>query len=221
MLIERRAAEPFYKNGFVLGCEETREGVIIDPGDEVGALIAAAGEHQLSIANILLTHAHLDHVTGVAAAKRAFDVPVWLHRDDIFLYERVVEQGLMFGLRVEKQPPVDRFYEPSTDLEAGGEAALRFGRYSVRVFHTPGHCPGGVCLAVTRDGESTATLFVGDTLFAGSIGRTDLPGGDMATLLRSIRQVLFQFPDDTVVWSGHGEVTTIGRERRSNPFLIG
>lgn len=221
MLIERRAAEPFYKNGFVLGCEETREGVIIDPGDEVDALIAAAGEHQLSIVNILLTHAHLDHVTGVAAAKRAFDVPVWLHRDDTFLYERVVEQGLMFGLRVEKQPPVDRFYDASTDLEAGGDAALRFGRYSVRVLHTPGHCPGGVCLAVSRDGESTATLFVGDTLFAGSIGRTDLPGGDMATLLRSIREVLFQFPDDAVVWSGHGEVTTIGRERRSNPFLIG
>lgn len=221
MIVERRAAEPFYKNGFVLGCEETREGVIIDPGDEVGALVAAAGEHQLSIVNILLTHAHLDHVTGVAAAKRAFDVPVWLHRDDNFLYERVVEQGLMFDLRVEKQPPVDRFYELSSELDAGGEAALRFGRYGVRVLHTPGHCPGGVCLAVTRDGESTATLFVGDTLFAGSIGRTDLPGGDMATLLRSIRQVLFQFPDDTVVWSGHGEVTTIGKERRSNPFLIG
>jgi hydroxyacylglutathione hydrolase len=217
MLIERRAAEPFYKNGFVLGCEETREGVIIDPGDEVDALIAAAHEHQLSIVNILLTHAHLDHVTGVAAAKRAFDVPVWLHRDDTFLYERVVEQGLMFGLRVEKQPPVDRFYDASTDLEAGG--ALRFGRYSVRALHTPGHCPGGVCLAVSRDGESAATLFVGDTLFAGSIGRTDLPGGDTQTLLASIRNVLFAFGDAAVVHPGHGPSTTIGIERRTNPFL--
>jgi hydroxyacylglutathione hydrolase len=106
---------------------------------------------------------------------------------------------------------VDRFYE--------GEGPLRFGRYEVRVLHTPGHCPGGVCLAVGRPGENP-TLFVGDTLFAGSIGRTDLPGGDTATLLRSIRDVLFQFPDDTVVWSGHGEETTIGRERRTNPFLV-
>jgi len=90
----------------------------------------------------------------------------------------------------------------------------------VRARHTPGHCPGGVCLAVSRGGEASATLFVGDTLFAGSIGRTDLPGGDMATLLRSIREVLFSFPDDTVVWSGHGPHTTIGRERKTNPFLI-
>jgi glyoxylase-like metal-dependent hydrolase (beta-lactamase superfamily II) len=213
MLMERRAVEPFFKNGFVLGCEETREGVIVDPGDEVAGLLAAAAEHRLTITAILLTHAHLDHITGVAAAKRALDVPVWLHRDDNFLYERVVQQGIAFGMRVEAQPPVDHFYT--------GEGPLRFGRYAVRVLHTPGHCPGGVCLAVTRDGESSATLFVGDTLFAGSIGRTDLPGGDLPTLLRSIRDVLFQFPDDTVVWSGHGEQTTIGRERRTNPFLIG
>ena len=212
MIVERRAAEPFFKNGFVLGCEETREGVIVDPGDEVGALLAAADQHKLSIVNILLTHAHLDHITGVGAAKRALDVPVWLHRDDNFLYEHVVEQGKMFGLRVEAQPAVDRFYE--------GEGPLRFGRYEVRVLHTPGHCPGGVCLAVTKEGATSSTLFVGDTLFSGSIGRTDLPGGDLATLLRSIREVLFQFPDDTEVWSGHGEVTTIGKERRTNPFLI-
>jgi glyoxylase-like metal-dependent hydrolase (beta-lactamase superfamily II) len=211
MIIERRAAPPFYKNGFVLGCEETREGVILDPGDEVDELLEAARQHQLSIVNILLTHAHLDHITGVAAAKRALGVPVWLHRDDNFLYERVVEQGQMFGLQVEPQPPVDHFYE--------GEGPLRFGRYGVRVLHTPGHCPGGVCLAVSKDGSDATTLFVGDTLFAGSIGRTDLPGGDLATLLRSIREVLFRFPDQTVVWSGHGEETTIGREKRTNPFL--
>jgi hydroxyacylglutathione hydrolase len=118
----------------------------------------------------------------------------------------------MFGIRVDPQPPVDHFYE--------GEGPLRFGRYLVRVRHTPGHCPGGVCLAVSKDGEKNPTLFVGDTLFAGSIGRTDLPGGSLETLLRSIREVLFTYPDDTVVWSGHGEQTTIGRERRSNPFLV-
>ena len=221
MIMETRAVEPFFKNGFVLGCEETRHGVVVDPGDDVDQLLGAAAQHGLSIVNILLTHAHLDHVTGVAAAKRALGVPVWLHRDDNFLYERVVEQGKMFGLRVEPQPAIDHFYDLSTGAEAGGEAPLRFGRYGVRVLHTPGHCPGGVCLAVTKDGDENPTLFVGDTLFAGSIGRTDLPGGDLNTLLRSIRGVLFRFPDDTVVWSGHGEVTTIGREKRTNPFLIG
>jgi glyoxylase-like metal-dependent hydrolase (beta-lactamase superfamily II) len=185
--------------------------VIIDPGDEVDELLAASSRHALSVKAILLTHAHLDHVTGVGKAKAALGVPVWLHKDDNFLYEAVVQQGQMFGLRVEAQPPIDHFYED--------EGPFRFGRYGVRILHTPGHCPGGVCLAVTKDGENAATLFVGDTLFAGSIGRTDLPGGDMATLLRSIREVLFKFPDDTVVWSGHGEQTTIGRERRSNPFL--
>jgi hydroxyacylglutathione hydrolase len=212
MVLEHAAVEPFFKNGFVIGCEETREGLVIDPGDEVEQLLAAAARQRLSIVNILLTHAHLDHVTGVARAKRALGVPVWLHRDDNFLYEGVVQQGRMFGLTVEPQPPVDRFYE--------GEGPLPFGRYRVRVLHTPGHCPGGVCLAVSKEGELGATLFVGDTLFAGSIGRTDLPGGDMNTLLRSIREVLFAFPDDTVVWSGHGPATTIGTERQTNPFLI-
>ncbi len=212
MIVEVRAVEPFYKNGFVLGCEETREGVIVDPGDEVDELLAAARQHELRIGKILLTHAHLDHVTGVGRAKQSLGAPVWLHEADNFLYERAVEQGMMFGLRVDRQPPVDHFYDLG--------APLTFGRFEVRVLHTPGHCPGGVCLAVSRQGDPKATLFVGDTLFAGSIGRTDLPGGDAATLLASIRNVLFAFPDDTVVWPGHGEQTTIGKEKRTNPFLV-
>jgi len=212
MILEHRAVAPFFKNGFIVGCEDTREGVIIDPGDEVDQLLEDAARHGLSIKTILLTHAHLDHVTGVAKAKQALGVPIWLHKADNFLYEQVVHQGLMFGLRVEPQPPVDHFYDD--------EGSLGFGHYTVRALHTPGHCPGGVCLAVRREGQEKATLFVGDTLFAGSIGRTDLPGGSLETLLRSIREVLFSFPDDTVVWSGHGEQTTIGRERRSNPFLL-
>lgn len=211
MILECAAVPPFLKNGFVIGCEDTHEGVLIDPGDEVDQLLDAAVRHRLRIANILLTHAHLDHISGVGRARQALDARVWLHKDDNFLYERVVQQGVAFGFKVDKQPPVDCFYE--------GEGPLRFGRYQVRVRHTPGHCPGGVCLAVSRDGERGATLFVGDTLFAGSIGRTDLPGGNLDTLLRSIREVLFSFPDDTVVWSGHGPETTIGHERRTNPFL--
>ena len=206
MIIETRAVPPFYKNGYVVACEHTRDAVVIDPGDEVEQLLDALKQHRLVARHILLTHAHLDHVTGVAAAKRALGVPVWLHRDDNFLYEGVVQQGLMFGLRVEPQPKVDHFYAPDQKFE--------LGKNEIVVHHTPGHCPGGVCLAV--DGRD---LFVGDTLFEGSIGRTDLPGGDMDTLLNSIRSVLFSFPDDAKVYSGHGEVTTIGRERRTNPFL--
>lgn len=213
MLLETRAVTPFFKNGFVVGCEDTREGVLIDPGDEVDELLEVVDAHRLSIRYILLTHAHLDHITGVGRAKQALAAPVGLHREDEFLYRAVVQQGMAFGIRVDPQPAVDFFYDDS--------GPWRFGNYGAWVFHTPGHCPGGVCLAVGREGDASRTLFVGDTLFAGSIGRTDLPGGDMATLLRSIRQVLFSFPDDTPVYSGHGEPTTIGRERRTNPFLVG
>jgi len=213
MILEMRAAPPFMKNGFVLGCETTREGVIIDPGDEVDELIDAANRHGVSIRRILITHAHLDHITGVARAREAFGAPVGLHRDDLFLYEAVVQHGLAFGLRVDPQPPPDFFYTPG---ESTG-----FGTYEARVHHTPGHCPGGVCLQVGKAGEAGCRLFVGDTLFAGSIGRTDLPGGDYETLMRSIRDVLMVFPDDFEVYPGHGPVTTIGEERRTNPFLTG
>ncbi len=211
MILEIRTAPPFYKNGFVIGCEETREGAIVDPGDEVDDLLDAARSHGLTIRHILLTHAHLDHITGVGRAKAALGVPVYLHRDDEFLYNGVVQQGLAFGFTVEPQPSIDKYYE--------GDGPIRFGKYEVHVHHTPGHCPGGVCLAVKREGSQDHTLFVGDTLFAGSIGRTDLPGGNLETLLNSIRKVLFAFPDATPVYSGHGEETTIGRERKTNPFL--
>lgn len=213
MIHEVRAAPPFMKNGFVLGCPRTREGVILDPGDDVDDLIAAARSHGLGITRILLTHAHLDHVTGVAAAKRAFGVPVYLHRDDQFLYDAAVQQGQMFGLRVDQPPPVDAHYAMSEEEDLG------FGDFAVEVLHTPGHCPGGVCLAIGPRGGRSRELFVGDTLFAGSIGRTDLPGGDHETLLRSIRDVLLAFPDGTAVHAGHGPSTTIGEERRTNPFL--
>ena len=211
MILETQAVGPFMKNGFVVGCERTREAVLIDPGDEVAGLLAFAARETLAIRAILLTHAHVDHITGVATAKRALGVPIYLHRDDLFLYERAVESGRMFGLRVEPQPPVDEFY-------SAGQV-LAFGEYEARPHHTPGHCPGGVCLQIGRQGERGMDLFVGDTLFAGSIGRTDLPGGDYNTLIGSIRTVLFAFGDEAIVYPGHGPTTTIGHERRTNPFL--
>jgi hydroxyacylglutathione hydrolase len=211
MIVEVRAEPPFDKNGFVVGCERTHEGIIIDPGDEVDGLLAAVRDHDLEIKYILLTHAHIDHITGVATVKDAVDAPVYLHKDDLFLYDNVEQQGAMFGFKVRRQPPIDVFYDLSP---------ICFGAYEIRVHHTPGHCPGGVCLQIGKKGAAGKDLFVGDTLFAGSIGRTDLPGGDYDTLLRSITDVLFPLGDDSVVHSGHGPDTTIGRERKTNPFVL-
>jgi hydroxyacylglutathione hydrolase len=212
MRVFSAAAPPFFKNGYVVACGEAGEAVLIDPGDEVDELLSVIRTERLTTIAILLTHAHLDHVTGVGRATAALKAPVWLHRDDLFLYDSVVEQGRMFGLALQQPPAVDAFYEIGQ--------RFHFGDCVVDVLTTPGHCPGGVCLAIGRDGSADRELFVGDTLFAGSIGRTDLPGGDLDTLLRSIRTVLFRFPDDTAVYSGHGPKTTIGQERRSNPFLF-
>jgi glyoxylase-like metal-dependent hydrolase (beta-lactamase superfamily II) len=211
IIIESQAVAPFHKNGFVVACPRTRAGVLIDPGDEVDGLLEFIAAEALRVTHILLTHAHVDHVTGVPAAKRALGVPVHLHRDDLFLYERAAEQGAMLGLHVDPLPPIDRFY-------TAGET-IPFGDFEARPHHTPGHCPGGVCLEIARPGEPGRDLFVGDTLFAGSIVRTDLPGGDYATLIGSIRSVLLPFGDEARVYPGHGPDTTIGRERKTNPFL--
>lgn len=211
MIIEVRSVAPFFKNGFVLGCEETREAVLIDPGDEVDELLEVIERRDLTVRHLLLTHAHVDHVSGLARAKAALAAPIRLHRDDLLLYNAAVDQGRMFGLHVEPLPPVDMFYE-------AGER-IPFGDYEARPHHTPGHCPGGVCLQIGKTATEGSDLFVGDTLFAGSIGRTDLPGGDYTTLIRSITTVLFAFGDDATVYPGHGPATTIGNERRTNPFL--
>jgi glyoxylase-like metal-dependent hydrolase (beta-lactamase superfamily II) len=213
MILESAAVGPFFKNGYVVGCERTRQAVFIDPGDEVDQLLAFVAAEQLQVMHLLLTHGHVDHVSGVAEARRVLRAPVHLHKDDLFLYQNAVRTGMMFGLTVEEPPPVDRFYD--------GEGPILFGDYQVRVRHTPGHCPGGVCLALSKQGDAAPPhLFVGDTLFAGSIGRTDLPGGDYQTLLKAITEVLFAFPDDSIVYSGHGPQTTIGREKQTNPFIL-
>jgi hydroxyacylglutathione hydrolase len=212
MILNSAAVAPFFKNGFVAGCAATREAVLIDPGDEVDQLLAFITQQRLKVQAILLTHAHVDHVSGVGRAKRHLSVPIHLHPDDQFLYDQAAEHGRVFGLDVEQPPPVDVYYD--------GPGPFSFGEYDVFVHHTPGHCPGGVCLQIGRHGEEGKDLFVGDTLFAGSIGRTDLPGGDYETLLRSITEVLFRLGDDARVYSGHGPETTIGHERLTNPFVL-
>lgn len=212
MLIESRAVGPFFKNGFILGCPRTGEAVVIDPGDEVAELVALVQQHRLTVRHILLTHAHIDHVTGVGPAVEAFKAPVWLHRDDLFLYERAEQQAKMFGLKMPAPlPPIDHFYDGTV---------FTFGDYRVDVHHTPGHCPGGVCLEVTGPDLPVPHLVVGDTLFAGSIGRTDLPGGDFDVLMQAITRVIFPLGDNAIVHPGHGPDTTIARERATNPFVL-
>jgi hydroxyacylglutathione hydrolase len=213
MILESAAVGPFFKNGYIIGCERTRQAVFIDPGDEVEQLLSFIDAERLQITHILLTHAHVDHVSGVAAAKSKLGAPIYLHKDDQFIYDNAVRTGLMFGLTVEQPPPVDHYYE--------GEGPISFGDYQFAVKHTPGHCPGNVCLALTKKGEAKAPdLFVGDTLFAGSIGRTDLPGGNYEVLMKAITEVLLAYPDESIVYSGHGPETTIGRERATNPFVL-
>jgi glyoxylase-like metal-dependent hydrolase (beta-lactamase superfamily II) len=212
MLLETRDAPPFYKNGYVLACERTREGVIIDPGDEVDLLLRVVAEQKLNVRQILLTHAHVDHVSGTARAKAVTGARIALHRDDLALYEAAPQQATFFGIDLGALPAVDDFYDLS--------APITFGTCEVHVLHTPGHTPGGVCLLVGPSGQPGTRVFAGDTLFAGSIGRTDLPGGDFDTLIGSIRGVLFKLQDDVEVYPGHGPRTTIGQERRTNPFLV-
>jgi len=209
MLVESRAAPPFMKNGFVLADEATREGVLIDPGDEVEELLEVIAEQRLTIRYILLTHAHLDHITGVGRAREALGVPVVLHEADRPLYDAIVQQGIAFGFRLQPQPAPDRYYAPGD--------VFRFGRYEVRAHHTPGHSPGGVCLEVTEPGLPQRTLVVGDTLFAGSIGRSN-PAQLYHTHLESVQRHVITLPPDCLLLPGHGPGTTVQEELEHNPF---
>jgi hydroxyacylglutathione hydrolase len=195
----------FAENCYLVADPERGEAAIVDPGEEVDLFRARLAYERWTLRAIWLTHAHVDHVAGVAGLRAGAEVPIYLHPADRPLYNRAVEQGAMFGLRLEAPPPPDR--------ELADGQTLSIGACDFRVIHTPGHSPGGVSLV----GHGVA--LVGDTLFAGSIGRTDLPGGDLKALLASIHEKLFALPDDTVVHSGHGPATTIGAEKRDNPFV--
>ncbi len=205
MRIETFPMGVFQVNSQLLFCEETGAVVVVDPGDEPEILLRRLAALEKSPEMILLTHGHIDHVAGIAAVKRVFDVPVHLHPADRFLIDTFAQQAAMFGLELERPP------SPDLDLVPGNP--IRFGATTLEVLATPGHSPGSVTFVNGRDAVS------GDVLFAGSIGRTDIPGADLSTLLRSIDDVLVPLGDPVTVYPGHGPTTTIGRERAGNPFL--
>jgi hydroxyacylglutathione hydrolase len=198
----------FAENCYLVVDEQARECAIVDPGEEAGLILHKVEETGAQLVAIWLTHAHLDHVLGVARVAADTGAPIWLHPDDRPLYDAVPDQAAWFGLA----PPGTL---PPPDKEMASGQQLRVGNLSFAVRHTPGHSPGSVCLL------GPGVALTGDVLFAGSIGRTDLPGGDFETLIASIERELLPLSDDTIVYSGHGPETTIGRERASNPFLTG
>jgi glyoxylase-like metal-dependent hydrolase (beta-lactamase superfamily II) len=198
----------FQENCYILADPERKEAVLVDPGEDADLFLRRLRTEGLALVAVWLTHAHLDHVIGVRPVVRVTGAPVYLHPADRSLYDGMPDQGGWLGFRGLEPPPA-----PDHELADGD--TLTVGGLSFEVRHVPGHSPGGVAFV----GHGIA--LVGDALFAGSIGRTDLPGGDTPTLLASIRDRLLTLPDDTVVYSGHGPETTIGRERRTNPFLTG
>ena len=197
----------FVENCYLVIDDSARECAIIDPGEEAGRILDAVAASGARPTAIWLSHAHIDHVLGVPQVKAATGVPVCLHPADLPLYDGVPVQAEWFGLRAPALPAPDRAF-------AHGDV-LTVGSLTFAVRHTPGHSPGSVSLV------GQGVVFGGDVLFAGSIGRTDLPGGDFDTLMASIERELLVLPDHTVVHSGHGPDTTVGQERRTNPFLTG
>ncbi|MEX2466811.1 MAG: MBL fold metallo-hydrolase [Gemmatimonadota bacterium] len=209
MLIRTFTGGSFGQNTYLAVCQEASAAVAIDPGAGASRLVAAVQADDLTLEAIFLTHAHLDHVEGVQVV-RDFqpDIPIFVHPADLQLYGSLPEQAAMFGFRAEAQP------EPTDEIVPGER--LRFGNCGFDVRFTPGHAPGHVILVAADDGFA----IVGDVVFQGSIGRTDLPGGDFKTLMSSIREQVLTLPDETVLYPGHGPTTTVGAERTGNPFLI-
>ena len=208
MIIESITVGLLHVNCYVLGCEVTRAGVIIDPGDDPRAILRAVHKHELQIEKILATHAHFDHVMALDAVRAMTGAPFYMHRDDLPNFHDVPERAqLWLDWEVE---PMD---EPDGFLEHG--EIITFGQEELEVRFTPGHAPGHVSFVHHKGNQ----VFAGDTLFNGSIGRFDLPGADGPTLLRSIRAQLLSLPDNFTVYPGHGPETTVGAERQLTPFV--
>lgn len=209
LALHRFTVGPLQENCYLLADEASRKAVLVDPGDEPARLLAALEPQRLELQAIWLTHAHFDHLGALAAVLAVREVPVYLHPADRILYQRAAESAALWGLPLE-QPQAE-----TLALEDGQRLGL--ASHEVRCLHTPGHAPGHIAFYLPAEG----LVLAGDALFQGSIGRTDLPFGDHGQLIRSIRDKLLTLPDETVVYPGHGPETTVGAERRHNPFLQG
>ncbi len=209
MILEMLTVGPFQENCYIIGDENTGEGALIDPGDEATRIALAVEQTHLDIGRIIITHAHIDHVGAVATLGDEYACPVLLHPEAEPMLQQMSTQAMMMGVRFGKVPKVDGYIQDEEVLEVG---SLR-----LRALYTPGHAPGHLSFYEENEG----LVLSGDALFAGSVGRVDLPGGSMEVLLRSIEERLLPLPDETRVYSGHGPATTIGDERATNPFLGG
>jgi glyoxylase-like metal-dependent hydrolase (beta-lactamase superfamily II) len=205
LIIKELVVGPLMANCFIFGCEETREAVVIDPGGDADRILFALADSKLKVKYIINTHGHFDHVAANGKIKDATGADILIHPLDASMLGSLSTNAAIFGISVENSPPCDQTIEEGDTVS--------FGKITLKVLHTPGHTPGGISLYTDN------IVFVGDTLFAGSIGRTDFPGGDFNTLISSIRTKLFKMDDDVRVLTGHGPETSIGSEKRFNPFV--
>ncbi len=205
MIIDSLEVGPIMANCYILGCEDTKEAVVIDPGGDADRILLKLADLGLKVKYLINTHGHFDHVGANKKMKDATGAPILIHKGDAPMLNQLVSAAASFGLSAENSPAPDK------NIDDGD--IISFGNIKLKVIHVPGHSPGGVAL------HTDGVVVVGDTLFAGSIGRTDLPGGDYDTLISSVRRKLFILPDDTRVLCGHGPETTIGREKKFNPFF--
>lgn len=207
MIFDTVVVGPLGVNCSILGCETTRQGVVVDPGDDAERILAQLQQRNLTIVAIINTHGHFDHVGANRQLTQATGAPLYIHQADAPMLERVAKTAAMYGLPGENSPQPDRLLEDGMLIE--------FGTHRLQVIHTPGHTQGGCCLYL----EAENKLIAGDTLFADGVGRTDLPGGSHQQLVASIKTRLFSLPDQVQVYPGHGPTTTIGHEKRHNPYL--
>jgi glyoxylase-like metal-dependent hydrolase (beta-lactamase superfamily II) len=205
MILQTLLVGPLGVNCYVLADEKTREAIVVDPGGNARDILNALQHHRLQVTAIVNTHAHFDHILALNEIRATTHAPFMLHADEVPVLAAAKVSAASFGMGISPPAPADRLLKDGDTIAVG---ALQF-----KVLHTPGHTPGGICLLEGKN------VFVGDTLFQGSIGRTDFPGGDYATLMSSIRDKLLPLADDTVVYPGHGSPTTIGEEKQLNPFV--
>ena len=207
MIHEILPVGPLHCNCSVIGDESTREAMVIDPGDQIDDILALIRKHQLQVKQIVVTHAHIDHVGGAMKLRAATGAPILLNHNDYALLKMLDMQAAWIRVPSPGKVEIDRSITTGETVAAGSHTAA--------VLHTPGHTEGSVCLYFSAEKK----LIAGDTLFAGSIGRTDLPGGSTQKIMRSLHETVLSLPDETIVVPGHGPLTTIGEERQTNPFL--